>query len=385
MKLAIVKVILVLGALIFAFGTFELLLRLLTPTPENLAKLQSSWAFLYENKPSADFVYRTGEFKNDIHINANGFRDLEFSVNKSQDIYRVAILGDSQEEALQVALADTWQKVMAKKLSDDLGKRIESYNFGVSGYGTDQEWLTLTNKVWQFSPDMIILAFSPNDVGDTYKNKLVRLVNGKIEIVSAKERAGGNFLGKAARGTYTYHTIVRASSGNDFLKRWVERVRVKILGFPKDDRFFLSDAQLVQGPFEVLASQKTPPGEVEETWQVIGALVSDMKRQADAHSARFLITVNIPRAQVDPSGWEEIRRQYHLDADSSSPYAINDRMGQITQDLGINFYDDRLDAIDWYKQTGILHWSSDAHFNNNGHLFMGTKVAEFIEKKKLIK
>jgi hypothetical protein len=38
-------------------------------------------------------------------------------------------------------------------------------NFGVDGYGTAQEFFTLTEDVWQFSPDIVVLAFFPgNDV-----------------------------------------------------------------------------------------------------------------------------------------------------------------------------------------------------------------------------
>ncbi|MDP2632128.1 MAG: SGNH/GDSL hydrolase family protein [Candidatus Curtissbacteria bacterium] len=384
MKPIVLKAALVSVSILFAILLFELFLRLFVPKPENLAKLQSSSAFLYENKPSADFRYNSLEFDNNIHINADGFRDNEFSLKKDEGEFRIAVLGDSQEEALQVALSDTWQKVMAAKLSSDLGKKIETFNFGISGYGTDQQWLTLTQKIWKFSPDMILLAFSPNDVGDTYKNKLVFVNDDKIEVVSAKERAGGNFLGKAVRETYIYHMVIKASAGNAYLKRLVDKVRVKILGFPKEDRLFLSDAQLIQGPFEVFASQKNLPPEVDQTWNVIRALLFDIEKQAKEHNAEFLVTVNIPRAQVDPASWEYVRNQYHLDENTSSPYQINEKMGEITGELGIDFYDPRLEGIDWYKKNGILHWPGDAHFNINGNLFMGTKVAEYIEKKSLL-
>lgn len=165
------KFILVLFAIcgtLMAVGLFELILRLFLPEPENLTKLRSSSLFLFENKPNATFPYRREEeFNNWIAINSDGFRDLEFKVNKDPGVLRIAVLGDSQEEALQVELDKTWQKVMARRLSGELGRPAEAYNFGVSGYGTDQEWLTLREKVLIFSPDMVILAFSPNDVGDT--------------------------------------------------------------------------------------------------------------------------------------------------------------------------------------------------------------------------
>ncbi len=397
----------VLGAVLASVIVFEIILRLFTPEPENLAKLKSSDNFLYENKPNAVFTNGSigGEFKNEIHYNSYGFRDDEFSRDKKPGVYRIAVLGDSQEEALQVPLEQTWEKVMARDLSQSLGRPTETYSFGVSGYGIDQEWLTLTKKVWQFSPDMVILAFSPNDVGDTFKNNLVRLKDlrdnveffssnknrlvelrsGKLEVISASERAGGNFFGKSLRETYLYNLVVKAASGNQTAKRVVDKVRTKILGFPKDDRFFLSDAQLVQGPFEVEASRKNPPAEVLKTWQVIGAMLADMKRQADDHGAKFLVTVNIPSAQVDSSDWQVISQKYDLNDETAANYQINTVLFGIAQDLGIILYDPRLDAIEWFNTKGLLHFPKDKHFNANGNEFMGIKVAEFISANQLIK
>ena len=365
---------------------FELLLRLTSAEPENLAKLKSSSLFLYENKPNAQFSYgeERGEFNIEIKINGYGFRDEEFSSEKPGGVYRIAVLGDSHEEALQVSLNESWQKIMAAKLGQSLGIKVETYNFGISGYGTDQQWLTLKEKVWQFSPDLVILAFSPNDIGDTYKNKLVRLKEGKIDVISAQERAGGNFLGRFLRNTYVYHLVVKASSVNQLSKRVVDKIRVKILGFPPEGRFYLSDAQLTSGPFEVIASQKNPPKEVIEAWQTVAALLADMKKQSRDYGAEFLVTINIPRNQVDEADWDKLRNQYHLDKESSTAYQINEVLSQVTDEYGITFYDPRLDATNWKEDKGILHFPIDGHLNQNGHMFMGEKVADFILGSNLI-
>ena len=53
--------------------------------------------------------------------------------------------------------------VMEKDLekSDHLqGRHVEVINFGVSGFGTTQELLTLEYKVWKYSPDVVLLAFT---------------------------------------------------------------------------------------------------------------------------------------------------------------------------------------------------------------------------------
>ncbi|MBI2327055.1 SGNH/GDSL hydrolase family protein [Candidatus Curtissbacteria bacterium] len=423
MKKVIVRAVLSFWALLTALILLEILLRLFTPVPENLAKLQSSTLFLHENKPNAVFPYSISDGVTvEIAINSDGFRDDQFTHDKASDVYRIAVLGDSQEEALQVELADTWQKVMARKLSRELAekasgpegpfsesetapsqrptRRVESYNFGVSGYGTDQQWLTLREKVWQFQPDMVILAFSPNDVGDTYKNKLVKVESGsprfapastivageagKLKVVDPKDRMGGNWLGKLVRETYIYHLVVKASLGNQFFKKLVDDVRISILGFVKEERFFLSDAQLVQGPFEVVASQKNPPREVLDSWSLIKVILADMKRQANEHKAVFLLTINIPKAQVQAGDWDHLQKTYKLDPNSSSAFEINEVLSEAAKDLEINFYDPRLDGLEWKNQNGDLHFALDAHYSKNGNLFMGTKVAEFILNNKLI-
>ncbi len=43
------------------------------------------------------------------------------------------------------------------------GQTVEVINFGVSGYGTAQELLTLREKVWKYSPDLVLLAITTNN------------------------------------------------------------------------------------------------------------------------------------------------------------------------------------------------------------------------------
>jgi hypothetical protein len=47
------------------------------------------------------------------------------------------------------------------------GREVEAVNFGVSGYGTAQELITLRDKVFDYEPDIVLLAFTTNnDVTD---------------------------------------------------------------------------------------------------------------------------------------------------------------------------------------------------------------------------
>src|SRR2546430_12792928 len=74
---------------------------------------------------------------------------------------------------MQVDLERTFWSLLPKRLEScgfAPGKRIETVNFGVSGYGTAHELLTLQERVWPYSPDMVLLAFFPgNDVRNNSK------------------------------------------------------------------------------------------------------------------------------------------------------------------------------------------------------------------------
>jgi hypothetical protein len=103
-----------------------------------------------------------------IEINSRGLRDREHQLLKTPQTFRIALLGDSYAEAMQVELDQTFWMTLANELTSCpalAGREVELINFGVAGYGTAQELLTLRHKVWQYAPDLVVLAFvSGNDV-----------------------------------------------------------------------------------------------------------------------------------------------------------------------------------------------------------------------------
>ena len=114
-----------------------------------------------------------------VEINSHGYRDRERTKAKPGGVYRIAVLGDSFVEGRQVALEDTFCAVLERILNSKsvlAGKAVEVLNFGVSGYGTAQELLTLRHDVYAFAPDRVILAvFTANDVADNSQELSNRL------------------------------------------------------------------------------------------------------------------------------------------------------------------------------------------------------------------
>src|SRR2546426_5170777 len=105
-----------------------------------------------------------------VRINKDRLRDRDHEVAKPADTLRIAVLGDSFSEAFQIPPADAFWSVMERDLQMNSrlrGRRVEVINFGVSGFGTGLEFITLCHRVWKYSPDVILLAFyTGNDVSD---------------------------------------------------------------------------------------------------------------------------------------------------------------------------------------------------------------------------
>jgi hypothetical protein len=157
-KLAVVASSLVVGLLIF-----EVFLRAVGFTYPVFYKTDSSRG--YALWPGMEGWYRK-EGEAFVRINSDGLRDREHSKEKPPGTLRVAVVGDSYAEAFQVAQDAAFWSVMERRLQDCpslAGRRAEVINFGVSGYGTAQELITLREKVWEYSPDVVLLAVTTNN------------------------------------------------------------------------------------------------------------------------------------------------------------------------------------------------------------------------------
>lgn len=380
----ILKLLFTFLSIMLSFVIVELLARTFLPKPENLQKLEASNVYIHENIPNSSYRHISEESGLlQITFNSFGYRDAEFKTEKDPNTIRIAVLGDSFEEAIQVKPTDRWPTILSENLSTALGRPVESYNFGISGYGTDQEWLELKNKIWQFHPNLVILAFSQNDLGDVYKNKLVIVKNGQPFPNPPENQISGNSLGKFVRKMYLYQYLGSVLSKNPISATVFEKIRTKVFGFSEDKRYLLSDAQLTNGPFEVIASQPNQTDEVKSSWQIIEAILKDMKKNTEEHNAKFLITTNITAPEVSPTDWEKLVNQYHIDP-TSKANQISLNLLKICADLKIDCSDPLPAVQDYVNNVGNIHSPLDPHYNMEGHNLIATQLTNYILENKIL-
>ena len=167
MKRFALPAVLVLASALFALVLAEMALRVVgfsapiwhQPDPELGWKLRPGIA-----------AWFTKEGRAFVRTNAQGARDRDHALHKPEDVYRIAVLGDSYSEAMQVERDKAYWALLPARLEScgfEPGKRIEVMNFGVSGYGTAQQYVMLVSSAIRYAPDLVLLQFTNgNDVKD---------------------------------------------------------------------------------------------------------------------------------------------------------------------------------------------------------------------------
>jgi hypothetical protein len=127
----------------------------------------------YRFTPASNYWF-FGENDHPVHgrINSLGWRDRERTLEKPDGVYRVAVMGDSYVEALQVELDSTFVAITERRLNELLERsgvwlRVECMNFGRSGMTTTEELIVLEREVLPCNPDAVVVLFMPgNDIAD---------------------------------------------------------------------------------------------------------------------------------------------------------------------------------------------------------------------------
>lgn len=101
------------------------------------------------------------------YLNSDGLRSEEVTLSKPPGVYRIALLGDSLTESLQVNLEQSFGRVLQDRLKNR-GFQVQVLNFGTSGYSTAQEYLQLKGQVLKYQPDLVLVCYNSRDIFENW-------------------------------------------------------------------------------------------------------------------------------------------------------------------------------------------------------------------------
>jgi hypothetical protein len=388
----IANVILVIGGTVIGILLFELALRAIDYSSPNFYRFD-----LYTGaalRAGAEGWWRK-EGESYVKINSDGLRDREHQKPKPSGTFRIAVLGDSYAEAMQVPMEDTFWKMLELELQTCQafkGRQIEAINFGVAGYGTAQEILTLRHRGWDYSPDLVLLAFlSGNDLRnnvraleqDPRRPYFVYKDDALVLDASFQETFGWRF-----------RLLVRRN-GVDWL---IDHLR--ILQFLNEAMYFIK-SQITQMNQNTPASGKLqneakgqPQREVgldtmvylestdplwKEAWRVTEGLIVQMRNEVREKGADFIVVTLTNGDQVDLDPLKRSRYAQSLGVpDLLYPErrikSLGDREGIPVLNLAQPF------AAYAEQHKVLLHGfkNGGGHWNVEGHHLAGKLIAEKI-------
>ncbi len=288
-----------------------------------------------------------------------GFRDVEHSLSKQAGVTRVALLGDSACEGLQVPMKDTYARRLQAILDKEGSKRYEVLNFGCSSYSTGQELRQFERDVTVYSPDITVLLYSSGDALENIRKpwdlkaepRPYFYLNDKGELMLDKAILPSERL--------SHNTTL------DFLRRYSRIWGIfshANLTFSLNEPLYRKLRGWVLAPFtnrrqSPTANGVTLPYAPQDGWKVTRQIIKRLNGDCQSHNCRLLVL-----------GFPNMVQDREFDRQLKDLQKLKSTWGFSLKDL-----------------TPVFRWHPDPmslffkyHFSSSGHALMAREIAASI-------
>lgn len=333
--------------------------RLILPAGDVPANAFINDVVRYE--PDQKGVWRVrDEIAAPFSINAQGWNSAlpDYPVEKKPGVTRVAFIGDSYVEALQVPVERSFAETTAQALSADA--RTEPYRFAVSGAPLSQYVQMVEREAVRFKPDAIVVLLIHNDFDESFLLKAGRYTSSFLKFDVRDGQVRGEIPPQPWKAG-AMDIVRRSATVRFFLYRWQVRPQALI--------------EAIIGPARA-SDQPTFAANID--------VASAMSRQADikaatAHGFTRLATLARSVGANLYLVMDGDRGAIQSGAATSPVLALNAIAAEAARAQGLRFLDlHPVFAADWAKNRERLDFVSDGHWSQHAHDVAGRAVADFM-------
>jgi len=382
------------GSLVFSILTLEFCLAVAGVGEEEYLQRdpEIGWVMI----PKKHITWRHEGYST-TQVNSAGMVEREFPLEKEKNTLRIAVIGDSYVEALQVPREQNFCRLIEKTFSKDAaasGKKIEVLNFGISAYNTAQLYMRLKNLARKYNPDIVIVAESVDatrylspDGGGFFRARPTFTLNDKNELVADYSRQEAWLQspeGVRVRSTawlrehsHIWGVVAKAAEQITMFVDELEKGDAKF-GAPvteKKTAFEKTDGPAcINGVFitpEAVFSPELPSvnlphkmAALRKWWPVHAELLRKMKKECDSAKAR-MVMLRLPQVNA----YDNVAETKLL-----KEFAISNSLQFIDTTKTFSDFDDEKDPLFY-----------DPHLCSNGHQLLAKQVcaeiAPVIEEK----
>jgi lysophospholipase L1-like esterase len=304
--------------------------------------------------PHQDGVWRVrDDIRAPYRINGQGWNSGvgDYSTARRPGVERIAIVGDSYVEALQVAYDRSLGERLAADLAAD-GSAVEVYRFGISGAPMSQYLQMIEHEVVRYRPDWVIVLIVHNDFDESYKFKAGRYTSSFLKLRVEVGRVVGEIAPQPWRpGTTEW--LRRTATARFFLYRWQVRPEFLVnLLLPQAHAGIAANTEIAA----VLADE---PGVKAVTDYLFGRIDAVVR----AMGARLLLAMDGDRSAI-------------YDGSDSPALVLNRLASENAVRRHIPFIDlEPVFRADWQAQHRRFDFDSDGHWNEHGHAVAAAAIA----------
>lgn len=343
--------------------------------------------------PNNSFIHQKSCFSNKVQTNQDGFHDRNFSIQKEENTFRIAVIGDSFVQSLEVPLEKTFHKKLEKRLNQNNDKRnYEVYSFGRSGNGSSLNYLFLKNFVKKYQPDLVLHSFFPlNDLRDdsieltqTYIQETgdQEVVLGKVypdphseltaswiesELQKQKEKRGEKSF---------FEKFFRKLAVVGWFKEKIKIFKYK-LNQTESDQPLSSDSLPID--FQVFLKDQTEA--YSKAWEIQKNLIHLIKNESEEIGARYVLFSLADSLRVN----EQYKNLESWNDQKMNLNQVEERLKQISEELGVTYYP----LYPYFKenlpaQGNEIAFPCDGHWNELGHDLAARGLYEFFMSNKTL-
>jgi hypothetical protein len=258
---------------------------------------------------------------------------------------------------------------------------VQCYPFGVSGYGTTQQYQIIRHYILDFKPDVVIVFFTANDVYDC------------SPYLSAVDSSFARYRLDAAGALEPMPMTSWTPSG---LRRWAAKSAIA--------RYMLIQKRLLNprragGPAgvtlretrgqsasaEFLGAKMSMEERGKMSWLLVERLLAVAKADCAARGAKLAVVYrgNLPEIEAAEDG-----KTYIPPPRDDDPYCLDSRIFEMGKDflapmairLGIDYLDLTPALVERVRATGRPHnFADDDHYNELGHSVAADQMARLVD------
>lgn len=401
------------AAICFTFLLGEIFVRVLINEPadnEWIGNPRDFYEYHYllgwRNIPNTNKIRISTRGRNKVlyQINSKGIRGHEYAYEKTNNEYRILLLGDSYTEGYVVEFEDLFSEIMMSKLNDMVkGVNFQAINSGTSGWSTDQELIFFQSEGKKYNPDLTILMFFQNDLsynnqpkdwGMNYK-PLFKEMNGKLVLTNVpvpkpdkivyddQLKPKDESLVKKMRvwlhrNSYLYGFIKERVNNTYFMNNLAVKLHLKDASENKDN---------LLPPREYNVWEKRYNESVRESWRITEMMLNQLKEETDSIGSRLLVFFIPHEASIYQEMWRKIKINYGLSDENWNIDQVGFELEAVCKRNDIDFINPTelfiSQAKELEKNRQFLYDPINTHWNIEGNKFVGELLADYIISKHL--